>query len=374
MQNLDFVTKRDSALPALTGLRFVAALAVVISHFYSRGLIDIPASVFNFLDGGRTAVSLFFVLSGFILAYNYTELSDNSAQLRFYINRVARIYPLVLLSLFLASVGVGYAWIHREEGYLEDWYTLVDNPGAFLGLSFVAQLTMTTGWLPIADLNQPWNGPAWSISCEMFFYLLFPFLIVRMRKASEKNIALTLAIAYALQGAIILAVRTFLPSRGGLISQFPVTHLFEFILGIAAALWFLRGGREWIAIGQRRGVAVVGSIVALAALAALRPVDPAYFLMTPLFAVLVVALSIPPKHVSLLGQRAIVRLGEASFALYLIHIPFMHAVHALTPRSAVAGWLLILVTILLSVAIFMKFETPARVSVRNRLYRMTNQG
>jgi hypothetical protein len=83
----------DRRLPALTGVRFFAAMTVLVSHFAHRGLILVPAGVVAFVDGGRTAVALFFVLSGFILAYNYSGLAGRSDRRAFYVNRIARSSP-----------------------------------------------------------------------------------------------------------------------------------------------------------------------------------------------------------------------------------------------------------------------------------------
>lgn len=266
----------DTKLPALTGLRFFAAFAVLLSHFDHRALISVPTAVTDFLDGGRTAVSLFFVLSGFILAYNYAGMSGRTDRVKFYASRIARIYPVTLLSLCVGAVGVVYAVLNQGTGALMDWYALKDASVFNLGGSLLAQLTMTIGWLPTASLNQPWNAPAWSIACEMFFYALFPLLIVRMRRMTMKRVGLLLVATFAFQCLIVWASRAFAPTgqKGFLVSQFPVTHLFEFVVGIAAALIFLRGGKEWVASGSRRNKLLAGSLLPLVLLAYLRPIDP----------------------------------------------------------------------------------------------------
>ena len=359
----------DTKLPALTGLRFFAAFAVLLSHFSARGLTPVPGAVTDFLDGGRTAVSLFFVLSGFILAFNYVELSGKAARRRFYVNRIARIYPVLLLSLALGAVGVAYAVLNPNTGYLLSWYALQSSNPWTLAASFVGQITMTTGWLPTARLNQPWNGPAWSIACEMFFYAVFPFAIVWARRQSASMLIGALSIAFASQILFIVAVRALAPAgqRGFLVSQFPLTHLFEFLVGIAVGLFFLRGGKEWVKVGSRRTVLLISSIVPLALLSAFQPVDPAFLPMSPFFAVLIFALAVPPrKRPSLLSARWIVLLGEASFSLYLVHVPLLNLYSIFDPGQVI-GWLLAAATVALSVFIYKTFETPARLTVQRAL-------
>lgn len=370
-QQIELTHAKISApgLPALTGIRFFAALAVLLSHFAERSLVLIPKQVVDFLDGGRTAVSLFFVLSGFILAYNYYGRLDTKTRRRkYFVNRFARIYPVVLLALAISALGVAYALTHPQEGWMLDWYALDSHVPLFIGASFIAQLTMLTGWLPAASLNQPWNGPAWSISCEVFFYLLFPWLLAVMTKLRPLRLALVLVGAYAFQLLFIMAARQFAPAgqRGFLVSQFPVTHLFEFLIGIAAALWFARTGRDWLAVPGRRVGVLTGCLVAIVLISWLRPIDPRYFLLSPLFAVLVACLAaLPNDRPGWLGWRPVVRLGEASFSLYMIHIPLVNLFTVLN-TPPIIGWCLMAGTIALSILVFLKFEMPARLWLQRR--------
>jgi len=359
----------DRKLPALTGVRFFAAAAVLVSHFSAHGAIVMPGSVIDFLDGGRTAVSLFFVLSGFILTYNYSTLTGAAARMRFYVNRVARIYPVVLLALLIGAVGVTVALTASDPKYLRDWYSLESPSVIALVGSFLAQITVTTGWFPAARINQPWNGPAWSIACEMFFYVLFPFLIAWARNRRAWTIAIALVCVFLTQVLLIVGARTFAPAgqRGFLVSQFPPTHLFDFVIGMAAGLFFLKGGREWLAAGYRRTGTLLAAMVPLALLAYFRPIDPAYLLMTPFFALLVLGLASPPsRRPSVLAARPLLLLGEASFSLYLIHVPLLNLFSLANP-SPLVGWALMAVTVGLSILIFKTFETPARMLVKRVL-------
>lgn len=343
----------------------------MVSHFDHRGLIAVPEAVVSFLDGGRTAVSLFFVLSGFILAYNYSNLVGRRERVKFYASRVARIYPVTLLALGLGAIGVLYAVSNPGTGALFDWYALDEATVFNLGGSFLAQVTVATGWLPTASLNQPWNSPAWSISCEFFFYALFPFLIVAMKRLTPLRSLLVILGGFAVQCLFILAARAYAPTgqRGFLVSQFPLTHLFEFVVGIAAALFFLRGGALWIAKGANRTLLLVTSIAPLTFLAWLRPIDPAYLLMSPLFAVLILALAVTPRSGrSFLAWSPLVLLGEASFSLYMIHVPLMNLWSIGSPPTWL-GWIMFAATVGLSVLVFKWFETPSRIGLRSAILK-----
>jgi peptidoglycan/LPS O-acetylase OafA/YrhL len=98
-------SSRRTALPALTGVRFFAAFYVVLSHSLpwvaTRFRIPWPAKIF--LSNGYLAVAMFFLLSGFILAYTYDgQITGSRNRARFWEARFARIYPVYLLSLVLA--------------------------------------------------------------------------------------------------------------------------------------------------------------------------------------------------------------------------------------------------------------------------------
>jgi peptidoglycan/LPS O-acetylase OafA/YrhL len=344
-------------LAALTGLRFFAAMAVVLCHFSEQGLVDLPRRLFSVLDGGRTAVSLFFVLSGFVLAYNYAHLTTTTQRRRFYVARFARIYPVVLLALLVALPSVLYA-THRPD-LLLSWFAIKAHTSGSLGASLIAQLTMTTGWFPVASINQPWDGPAWSVACEMFFYLCFPWLIAKLRQLSNAQLGLIAAAGCAAQALWLAALRLALPPNrsGFLVSQFPVTHLLEFVVGIASALWFIRGGSERLARGQRRTSVLAVSAVGLAICSWVQPVRPAYLAVVPLFALLVIGLATPCNGAGLLSSRPVVLLGEASYGLYLLHLPATHLLQIAGWHGSL-GWAGMAVVVAASVPVFLWYETP----------------
>lgn len=363
----EVASSRPPTLEALTGLRFLAALAVVLSHFTGAGMLPIPSGLILSLDGGRTAVSLFFVLSGFVLAYNYAGLTGRRDRWNYYVARFARIYPVVLLAVAIGAIGMVHARRHPE--LLEPWFALTSPGPAAPAVSLGAQLTLTTGWFPFSSINQPWNGPAWSVACEAFFYALFPLLIVYARRWSAARVVMVAAGAWVAQGVWVAALPHVAPyARAGfLVEQFPLTHLAEFVLGIAA--WKLLAGRP-VSRPVRLGV-LLATVAALAVLARLAPLTPAYWLMAPLFAVLVGVLAMPcPSARSWLALPVVVLLGEASFSLYLLHVPVLRAAESFGMTAGnVGGTALLLGTIALSVVVFRFYETPARRFLRRRAGR-----
>lgn len=154
-------------LDALTGLRGLAAWYVVLFHTRVTLKATVGPVVYAFLSHGYLAVDLFFLLSGFVL---WHSCADNPAyrggrgMMRFWLRRIARIWPLhmVLLGAFVAMVGLlaitGHDTRFYRWGELPLHVLLMQNWGMTIGLM--------------------WNEPAWSISCEWAAYLLFPFTVM----------------------------------------------------------------------------------------------------------------------------------------------------------------------------------------------------
>lgn len=356
------------ALPALTSIRFFAAFSVLLCHYTGLGLIKVPAGFLNVVDGGRSAVSLFFVLSGFILTYTYRERVSHGHAKAFYQARFARIYPVLTLGLVLCVPVVLYLTINADTARLLHWYSLQRFIYPSLAVSLLCQVLVLNAWFPFAAVNQPWNGVSDSVSCEAFFYLLFPFLLRKLTRMRHGQLALACAGAWAAQGLWIAFLARYLPaSRSGfLIFALPVTRLSEFVLGIGAAIVF----QHLKAIDRAtraRGIALVGvSLILLAAVSVSRPVEPAFYLQSPLVAALILGLALINKPViGVLNQRLLVLLGEASYALYLVHVPLAHlALIAGYDRSK--GWIPVVAALLLSVVIFKFYEEPMRKHIKAR--------
>jgi peptidoglycan/LPS O-acetylase OafA/YrhL len=164
------------AIDSLTSLRGLAALWVVCHHFKDDvDLLFPPLRVLDpLLELGHIAVPFFFILSGFVLAYNYAaqfQRVQPGAYGVFVLRRWARIYPVHFAALMLLLVLV---LMSRRLGYS------INRADKFSAVDFVLNLFLVQTWVPHFELN--WNGPAWSISSEWFAYLLFPFLCVGLNR------------------------------------------------------------------------------------------------------------------------------------------------------------------------------------------------
>jgi peptidoglycan/LPS O-acetylase OafA/YrhL len=366
---------RRSSLDALTGLRFFAAMGVVGYHFYCPPCEpNAPSFLGNLLQAGFTTVSLFFVLSGFILAYNYLdERGDFIGTVRdFYRARFARIYPIYLLAL-VVDLPLFLRFLPSAEP--------AATPGEVARLC-AATLTLTQSWL---ELGRPtWNLMAWTLSVEAFFYLVFPFLgpwLARQRSrrllgvaggawllGAAPFLAGELASVWGADGAASLGVRGLRAWSQLPLQLIPPTRLPEFVLGMCLGLLFCRRTRQGSEAWRTVGLLATGAGIVTVIL--LLPPKPSPLVqlgvLVPLFALSIWLLACGVAWNGLkLGTRPLVLLGGASYALYLLHGSMMGYALALNTRTLslphnVVALLLLPIAVAASILLFQRVEEPAR--------------
>jgi peptidoglycan/LPS O-acetylase OafA/YrhL len=359
-------------------LRFFAALHVLAFHSHLDRLGDWPAGVKQVIGTGYVAVNLFFILSGFILAYTYAP-GPTAAPVRcrpFWAARFARLYPVYLLGFVLAGPFA-----------LEGWLPPNAPPGAAGRLALIgpSTLTLTQAWLPQWALV--WNSPGWSLSAEAFFYFLFPFLALPVARLNRRQALLAVAGFWLL--SLVPPACCLLAQPGGMwlraVELNPLLRLPEFLLGMALGRCFvLRDPRTGPA--TRPGFGRALSLLALAGIVAVLSVGghlPRVCLhnglLSPLFALLIYSLArekcLPAR---LLSARALVVLGEASYALYILHVPlraWLYRVLYWLGLEVELSWPLFLGYAALSVAtavlVYYLVERPAQKWLRQRVFRLS---
>lgn len=388
-------TTRESrpSLDALTGVRILAAMHVVVFHFGTRAAASTGvAPIETFTRMGFIGVSLFFVLSGFVLAYSYAGGDGALAGTRraFWIARLARIYPLFVVAMLLG--GVGYA-AH-----------LVAQHGLARGLVRAAitappVLLLLQAWTPLTLMA--WNGPGWSLSAEAFFYLVFPSIVGRVRcdtrarllalgaacflAANALPVALHVASLHTDLGALTVRLMGTEMRGGELLERVvgfnPLVRLPEFVFGVGLGKYFLAERSR----GERSSGALLaaGAGLALVILFAASPALPrARYLVQnglflPLFGALVLGLARGGGRLGrALSARPMTRLGEASYAVYILQDPlywlFAYAAFGRPEdRAPSAGWLacFVIALVVASFAAHRYIELPGRELVKRRSHR-----
>ena len=309
---------KKTTFHALTGLRFIAAFLVIWHH----GHRWLPEGYECKL--AALGVSFFFSLSGFVLFYNYHDREFNLNFLKkFYYDRIARIWPTHLLGLILfiivfKSQEVDFIYITR----------LLSN--AFL----------LHTWVPNDLYNLSFNGPSWSISTELFFYLSFPFIVIGY-KANRIITAILIAIVALIPAIIAAKMALTIPikfgvdqfSYGAVTRFFPVSRLFEFFCGILICdLYFLLKKKNYEDVARKIEIPLL--ILAGAYLYYLinyrinfgdkysTILFQTSFKWIPLSLLLLVTFSTSSSVITkFLSSKPMRLLGESSFSLYLLHTP-----------------------------------------------------
>jgi peptidoglycan/LPS O-acetylase OafA/YrhL len=306
----------------LTGLRVLAAVWVVLFHYRDdlEALAPWLVPLDTFMRAGYLGVDLFFPLSGFILAYNYSDALATFSwrgTRSFVQNRFARVWPVhvVALNIDLAiAAAVGGLGI-GEDGHRR-------TPAAY-----VENLLLVHNWF---NDRPSFNGPAWSIGSEWFAYLLAPLVFVlAARLTSARSAVCGAALSYAVMLGLYAA---FALPNGNLEHLFFVRIVGEFVGGMLLCLAWVRGGRSF----ERWWPVLPAAVAAAALVPAASSGD--YWLAPALGLVVAVIGTSRGRLQDWLGARWMVVAGEASFCLYMTHDLLRPVVSAVRDWGDGAGW------------------------------------
>jgi len=373
-------------LRQLTGLRFWAAFGVALCHYADA--LGIPAALRFATNFFGSFVALFFVLSGYVLTYNYADkLADEGGLGSYFLARVARVVPVYWLTLIATLMLYAACGFGLSLGGPADY-------GNKAG-SFVLNLLALQAWIPDVSIQQYWNAPGWSISAEMFFYLCFPLLLRwRWLNGSTRSIVAlwccmaTLLLLYYSACTWLLAGD---PARLHVWLLYavrcPLFGLFCFVLGIHLARSDQAsspGPRVKISgtslFGWGIAILLASFIVDVYKRTPHAFVDPAYveisatyLIYTPFYYFIISYLREPDGALArALSLPGMVVLGEASYALYLLHwssLSILSSGPAGLRVSPAVAFLTLTGVVIASVIVYLVFENPLRVRIR-RLRRL----
>lgn len=314
--------RMQSRLDSLTGLRFVAALFVFFFHASLTKIIgfnpyadETVVSVFQrlFSVGGWVGVSFFFVLSGFVVTWSARPGDPATA---FWRRRIVKIYPNHAVTWLLALL-------------------VFSGPVTALSAA-IPNLLLIHSWIPDINIFLGMNGPSWSLCCELFFYLSFPFLFRLVERISPSKLWFWAVAMVAGLALTQIAVAHFVPGEPQ-IAEYPISleqwwvayflpplRLFEFVLGMLMARILKAGLWPHIPMAVASAIMLGGYIAA-----GLVPFQFSLNLATiaPI-AILITALADRDTlgESSIFAGRTFVKLGEISFGFYMIHLIVMTAV------------------------------------------------
>lgn len=351
------------ALDGLTSLRFFAALAVVFFHL--RNLFDSwPRWIQSIIGHGNIAVSFFFVLSGFVLSYSYVppDGAFRSTKREFWVARFARIYPVYLLAFLLYLPRV-----------------LFGTPALMVGIraqTAAVTLALVQGWTHLLQ----WNVPGWSLSCEAFFYAVFPFVVMWIAR-QKRWVLFVLLVGFWIVDQVfpaLLSFGTLDESWLDTVRYNPLVRLPEFLGGICLARLFLERG------DRIRGeiFAAVGILLTAVSLA-MSDRLPAHLLhnglLSPAFMLIIFGIAAGTgTWTRFLEGKQLVLLGDASYGVYILQAPVLSLLSAATSvalrvsrntlhESVLYGIFYAGVLIVLATSSLLYLEKPARKFLRKSL-------
>lgn len=357
------------SLDALTGLRFLAAMGVVFFHFSVPILKGRSYVLTNLASAGYIAVDLFYLLSGFILTYSYLSPQGKllGSRRNFFVSRFARIYPAYFLAFLLAAPSDIATSLHVNH---------LATAIAKLAISAGSVLTLQQAWTPWTAWN--WNYPAWSVSVEVFFYLLFPWLAVRLARVKQTS-ALPLAGLFWLLALLApfllwtITGATGQPSRSNHLQMAveftPIFRLPEFAIGILLGRAYVLGRFRRLNGNLLASIAFVSIFAVLAFCPNLPHPLLANGLLAPLFALLIVSLAQARGPIAwFLTLPFMVTLGEASYGVYILQLPLALLINRPPPYHSIKMLCLYCGLLVLCSVISWRFvESPLRRNIRRWL-------
>lgn len=345
---------KETYIGQLTFLRFIAATVVIIFH-YGNTIWPFHLSGINTLVGqGAVAVSFFFFLSGFVLMVSNEQLEKINYK-KFIIKRIARIYPVYILG-FTSTLLVSLFLFGQKPK----------------GMSIILQALGLHAWVPGICLEI--NYPGWSVSVEIFFYLLFPVFFYLFKKGGLLKISFTVFFIWLLSAWIHYYLHIHLtdPTIAGnkqFVLYFPLWHLNTFLFGMLAAhilvhvqkrstppaTWILRTG---LFISTCCFFVIIGTQ---------NPIKPFILngLLSPLFLIIILSLSLDRSILTkMLESKTLTLLGNSSYAMYILQCPVYLIFISTLGMEGITGaefYLYFLILVIISIASYLLIERPARL-------------
>lgn len=356
-------------LDSLTSFRFFAAFFVLLGHAaYRPGFQSFGTDIISFYN----SVSFFFVLSGFILSYNY--MNTKKGYYEFLISRIARIWPLHIFMLI--------AWI----------LFIYNGIPLSSASSLTANVFLIQSWIPLDKMTLTYNIVSWSVSVEFAFYLLFPALLIVNKKYGMAFLLLPMAIPLAVIAySVSHGIEFFSPTGGtGVYSMLytnPLSRVIEFSFGILAFAVYDRVKSVKMSVRTASAIEVAALVLVLCSMAAanylylwLKHTSSVfeyfgYWYTTAgsfVFMGLVIGVFAIGKGIisKFLSWKGFVYLGEISFSLYMCHFFILELFTRnlsgfMTSHNALSYSCFILSTVLASSFLFHAIEKPCRKAIKN---------
>jgi peptidoglycan/LPS O-acetylase OafA/YrhL len=351
--------KNDSYFKALTGVRAIAAFMVYLHHFNPIPKQYAGTSLYNFIQEMHVGVTLFFVLSGFLIAYRHSDMADFSFR-KYMVNRVAKIYPMYFILTTLTFIALSFKTSDTLTKYFVTY---------LLNISFLRGFFEQFKFSGIAQ--------GWSLTAEEIFYILAPFFFLLLKRSRLYLVILPACIISFGIGLVMIFSKVnfhgFFSSFEFLFNYTFLGRCSEFFIGVALALIFKHGliktnFRYFTYVGFI-GIGLCIYLISLCKgnndFGIRHPVGKLInTFMLPLLGIL-------PFYYGLLKEKTFISkilssnlfelLGRSSYTFYLIHMGiFSIVLHKITTSYI----LIFLVLNIMSILLYKYIEEPLNTTIR----------
>ena len=324
---------------ALTGARGIPVLLIALFHYHEWFGYPGAGWYDTIVSKGYIWVEFFFALSGFVLFYAYgsrfgARLTPGSVS-GFLVARIARLYPLQLATLLAVVVLEIDRRIELSRALGVSFFEVPAFPGRTLG-TFVGNLFMVQSWGMYEDLS--WNAPAWFVSVEFFLCLVCPFLLWLVgARLGWRSMALGALSVASLVTLVSVSGRGLDMTAGWGMGR----GLADFGIGLTlAALFVAARSRDETGMARTTGAHTAAQVAALVAIGvALAVSGPArtrgdLLVAMPIFALVLLLAFDRGAIARALHAPWLMRLGEWSFGIYMVHYFAITALTAIFPAQA----------------------------------------
>ena len=330
----------------INGLRAIAVIAVVLFHFNA-----------SWMPGGFAGVDVFFVISGFLMTgiiFRGIE-QENFSILRFYVARANRIIPaLAVLCLVLLVLG----WFYLNP---IDYKALAKHAGS--SISFISNITYLreSGYFD-ASSHEKWLLHTWSLSVEWQFYIIYPLVLVAMRKFMSVKAMKAAVLFGTLLGFIFCVIATYKwPNHAYYLLP---TRAWEMMIGGVAYLYPIALKEERKKLLEWAGIAlIIGSFYFISK-------DnpwPGYLALLPVLGSFLI-IQAQRNDSFIISNIVSQKIGAWSYSIYLWHWPLVVAIYYFSLND-----MFIYIGIALSVLFgFLSNKYIEKIKFRNDFIKLLN--